>query len=61
MSKNAERLGAEVAKIMNEARNNADQILKKYGYKVNINIDFCKLEESLESTNNESEVLSEHE
>lgn len=42
----AEANGAKVAKIMNEARDKANKILKKSGHIVNINIDFCKINES---------------
>ncbi len=41
--KEAEVNGAKVAKIMNEAREKANKILKKSGHCVNINIDFCKI------------------
>ena len=39
----AEADGAKVAKIMNDAREKANKILKKSGHFVNINVDFCKI------------------
>lgn len=44
--KEADATGAKVAKIMNEAREKANKILKKSGHFVNINIDFCKINDS---------------
>ena len=43
--KEADELGAKVAKIMNEARAKANKLLLKSGHGVNINVDFYKLEE----------------
>jgi hypothetical protein len=48
----AEANGAKVAKIMNEAREKANKILKESGHYVNINVDFCKIDDNNNDANN---------
>lgn len=43
--KASEKLGAEVAKIMNKARAKANKLLLPTGHGININVDFYKLED----------------
>lgn len=43
--KAGELLGAEVAKIMNKARTACNKLLKSNNMEVNVQVDFCKLDE----------------
>ncbi len=42
----AEELGSKVAKIMNDARAKANKILAKSGHTVNIQVEFCKINDT---------------